>query len=293
MHTLILIALLAAGAEERLIVCGGEEVFIVPAGGAVKTADRVWRWRAADSPEIPAEMRAKFRTTDECKPAGDSILITSSGGGIALVRREDKKCLFHASAKNAHSACLLPDRRVAVASSYGGDELLIFDLEKPSATAEPLARMPLHGAHGAVWDEQRERLWALGDKVLLLVEMRGRGESSALKIDKQFELPSPGGHDLVAAQDRRYLIVTNDTTVYRFDTKETRFEPQARLADKPRVKSVDQSPTGRIVYHQGTDKTWWSDTIRFLEPGAPGKEAAAELKIEDERIYKVRWDVLK
>ncbi|WP_254512834.1 DUF6528 family protein [Anatilimnocola floriformis] len=287
MNVLILLALLSITADERLIVCGGDEVFVIPADKVVLPAERIWRWRAADSTEIPAEMQRQFRTTDECKPVGESILITSSGGGVALIRRADKKCLFHASARNAHSACLLPDRRIAVGSSYGGDELLIFDQDKPGATAEPIARIPLNGAHGAIWDEKRERLWAIGGKELLLVEIAARDKSSAITIDKRFELPTPGGHDLSPCQDPRFLFVTTDTNVYRFDTQETKFSPQQELADKVHVKSVAQSAvTGRIVYHQGTEKTWWSDTIRFLNP-------SAELHVPDERLYKIRWDAGK
>ena len=132
-------------AGEQLIVCGGPEVFIIPADAErVADKDRLWRWRAADSPEIPEEMHTQFRTTDECKPVGESILITASSGGVALVRRKDKKCLFHASAKNAHSACLLPKDRVAVASSHGGDEVLLFALDRSGADLAPPRRRPLH-----------------------------------------------------------------------------------------------------------------------------------------------------
>lgn len=274
-------------AGEQLIVCGGEEVFIIPADVTRPTEkDRLWRWRAADSPEIPADMRKKFRTTDECKPVkGDALLITSSSGGVALVRQRDKKCLFYTSATNAHSACLLPGRRVAVASSYGGNELLVFDLDHPGASEAPLARMQLYGAHGVVWDAQRERLWALGTKELLLVDLRGRGTSTELTVDKRLDLPTPGGHDLSPCRDGRHLFVTTKSHVYQFDTKAGRFAPQPGLADQPRVKSVDQhSTTGRVVFHQATEEHWWSDSIRFLAP-------STTIQLPGERIYKVRWNV--
>ena len=214
----------------------------------------------------------------------ESILITSSSGGVALVRRKDKKCLFYTSAKNAHSACLLPKERVAVASSHGGDELLIFDLGKSGETVEPLARLRLEGAHGAVWDVARQRLWAHGSKELLLIDVRGQGAATELKVDQRTDLPTSGGHDLFPMKDPRYLSVTTNSRAYRYDTKENRFEPLPDLAEQPGVKSIAQHPTtGRIVYHQGTEKTWWSDTIRFLQPGGT-------IRIEGERIYKVRWD---
>jgi hypothetical protein len=52
------------------------------------------------------------------------------------------------------------------------------------------------------------------------------------------------------------------------------------------VKSIAEHPrTGRIVFHQGdtAKKTWWSDTIRLLEP-------AATIQLPGERLYKIRWD---
>jgi hypothetical protein len=162
-------------AAERVICCGGSEVFVLAveqeAEEGKSAPAKLWTWQAADSPEIPEAMRAQFRTTDECKSYGDRLLITSSSGGVALIQRRDKKCLFYTSAKNAHSACLLPGDRLAVASSYGGDELLIFSHAEVT-TATPLARLKLVGAHGVVWDEKRSRLWALGGEELHLVEIR-------------------------------------------------------------------------------------------------------------------------
>lgn len=273
-------------ANERLIVCGGPEVFIIPAEAErVLDSDRIWRWRAGDSPELPAEMHTQFRTTDECKPAGESILITASSGGVGLIRRQDKKCLFYTSAKNAHSACLLPKDRLAVAASHGGDEVLLFSLGRSGADVPPLGRLRLDGAHGVHWDTARDRLWALGTKELMLIELRSQAQAVELIVDQKWPLPTPGGHDLSPSRDPRYLFITTNTRVYQFDTRESRFEPLAPLAELPSVKSIDQHPqSGRIVYHQGTEKTWWSETIRFLDP-------ARTLQLSGERLYKVRWDV--
>jgi hypothetical protein len=273
-------------APARLICCGGAEVFILPAGKDAPTeADRVWRWKAADSPEIPAEHHAKFRSTDECKPVGDFILITSSSGGVALVRRADKRAVFFTTAKNAHSACLLPGRRVAVCSSFGGDELLIHSLDKGGADAPPLAKIPLHGAHGALWDKPRKRLWALGDKELLLIEIRGEAPATEIVVERKWPLPTGGGHDLSFARDGKALLLTTVKSVYRFDTTAFEFSPYPGLAGLEHVKSVDEHPaTGEVVFHRGAGKNWWSDTIRFLAP-------ARTVRLEGERLYKIRWDI--
>lgn len=269
-----------------LICCGGEEVFVLRVNAKEpKMSDRTWRWRATDSPEIPDGAHSWFRSTDECKPLQDSILITSSSGGVALVRRSDKSCLFYTHARNAHSACMLPDNRIAVASSFGGDELLLYDVGDSTKQAKPVANISLRGAHGAVWDSDRDRLWALGSDELLLVEIRKNGNRVKLLKRKSWKLPSPGGHDLAQMRDQHRLYVTTNEHVYQFDKRQGQFSLDRTLGNHKKVKSVTPHPiTGEVVYHQATDRNWWSDTIRFV--GDRGN-----LRLTNERLYKVRWDV--
>jgi hypothetical protein len=276
----------SAVAEDRIIVCGAEEVFILPADIAVaREADRTWRWTATDSPEIPVTLHPRFRTTDECKPFGPYILITSSADGVALVRREDKRCVFHTIARNAHSACLLPGERIAVAASTSGDELLVFDQNQSGAEIAPLARLALPGGHGVWWDVKSSRLWALGTQELLKVEIIGAGPKTQLRVEARFALPTPGGHDLSAARDGKSLLVSSDTHVYGLDLATGRFSPYEPLHEFPGIKSVHEHPTlPTIVYHQATETTWWSDRIRFLEP-------ERTIHLPNQRIYKVRWDI--
>lgn len=288
---LTLLALLPIGhssvvAQNHLICCGADRVFIIRVENDTTVPRKpVWTWKAEDSPRIPEAARKTFASTDECKPVGEFILITSSSGGVALVRRSDKQCHFYTQAKNAHSACLLPDDQVAVASSFGGDELLIYNLEKPSGgPAKPVAKMPLKGAHGTVWDKQRKRLWALGSEELLLVKLQVEKKNTELIVEQRLKLPTLGGHELSQSREQQVMFVTTDKHVYRFNKKSGSFIPDRDLADEPKVKSVTEHPqTGEIVYHQGTPENWWSDTIRFI-----GDREA--IRLPDQRLYKVRWD---
>ena len=147
------IALGGAGCEcasaDDIVCCGGDEVFIINTANPLV---KKWSWRAGDSPSIPDGFRAKFRSTDDCKPyEGGLILVTSSSGGVALIQRSTKMCQFLAESRNAHSACLLPADRLAVAASYGGDEMQFYDLTDDRKPAVPVQTIPLEGAHGAVW----------------------------------------------------------------------------------------------------------------------------------------------
>src|SRR5215203_2481285 len=161
-------------ASHELIVCGWDEVFIVaiPPNAASK---RTWTWRAQDRADLPDDFKPLFKTTDECKPVDDGarILITSSGSGVALVNRADGRVVFYARVFNAHSAEMLPNNRIAVAASHDpagkGDRLIVFDVAKSNVE---LLSEELPWGHGAVWDAERNRLWALADKDIRLFELR-------------------------------------------------------------------------------------------------------------------------
>lgn len=281
MKTLLLsLSLLAAPSlnATNLIVCGTTEVTVI---NREHPYDAKWSWTAADSPSIPESFRARFRSTDECKPyTGDFLLITSSSGGVALIDRNTKKCLFLTRSSNAHSACLLPDNQIVVAASYGGDEMQFFDLSDKRRPAVAAQALPCHGAHGALWDANRKTLWALGGDELMAL----RRQDGCWHIASRHPLPTPGGHDLSPAHNGRHLFITSNSQVLLFDRDSAKFAVHPLIGGEPKVKSVDLHPdTGLTVFHQGTAGTWWSDTIRFV--------GGATIRLKDRRLYKVRWDI--
>jgi len=72
----VLLGLPVFGGEAGLIVCGADEVYVIPHREGVTKKDATWSWRAVNSPTIPAEVKGSFATTDECKSYGDNILIS-------------------------------------------------------------------------------------------------------------------------------------------------------------------------------------------------------------------------
>jgi len=270
---------------DELVVCGWDEVFILDLNrGQRQTPAKVWSWKAQDRADIPARSRELFRTTDECRPVrGGGILITSSTDGVALVERETGSVLFRAVVPNAHSADLLPEGRVVVASSGAeeGNRLVVFDLNGPP---EPVCADAMSWAHGVVWDAQRELLWALGRDELRAYELRdwaSRGPSMSRVA--AFDLPDPGGHDLSPVPDTSLLVVTTQEHVYDFDRDERRFAPHPLLGNVPCVKSVSVHPvSGQIAYVRAEGKHWWAETIRFLEP-------EDVFHVPGAHFYKARW----
>ena len=269
---------------DELLVCGADEVSAleVPSAGAARKA---WGWRAKDAPELPELVRKQFESTDECKPvAGGRVLVTSSGGGVALVDRAAGRATFWASVVNAHSAELLPANKVAVASSYGegGNRLLIFDVTMPGKL---LASEELFGAHGVVWDPEVKLLWALGEIELRLYALKDLETSTPGFVQRHvYVLPNPGGHDLRPVPSSNSLSVTTGNHVWLFDRAHLNFGPCGGLSDLSNVKRVDVHPkTGRLAYVQG-EKSWWAERVRFRNP--EGEVALPGLK-----IYKARWAV--
>ena len=269
----------------ELILCGQDEVFILALGsGTAPTYRKVWSWRAADSPEIPADLGAAFRTTDDCKPinGGRQILISSSSGAVGLVDRSTRRASFFARVTNAHSIEWLPGDRIAAAASVSaaptGNRLVIFD----AATSKELVSDELRSAHGVVWDQARGVLWALGGDVLRAYDI---GAAGATRLRRTFELalPDEGGHDLAPVPGTSRLFVSTGQRCWFFDRDTRRIEPHPTLGGLAHVKSYNVHPGhGRVVYIQAEGTNWWAEHLHFQQPDGT-------LRLEGQRLYKARW----
>jgi len=285
----------ALGHSSELIVCGWDEVFILDLSHQEnRRPKKVWSWRANDRADLPQHMKgSRFATTDDCKPVdgGRKILITSSGWGVALVDRNTSRTLFYAVAENAHSADMLPgDRLVVAASVHEGEgpprsanSLLIFDAKVPE---KELYRTELPRAHGVVWDDARQVLWALGGG-----EIRGHGladwasDKPSLALIFRLDLPERGGHDLYPVPGTPLLTVTTFRHCWTFDRDSHGFSLHQTLSEKANVKSISVHPvTGQLAYVQGEGENWWAERIHFLN-------SEGTLHLPGEHLYKVRWNV--
>ena len=214
------------------------------------------------------------------------MLITSSGGGVAIVDRQSRQAVFWAEVGNAHSAEALPGGKIAVAGSVHarGNCVALFDTSRPG---EKLASLELVSAHGLVWDSERERLWALGLTELVRIRLVPSTASvTGLEIESRFRLPGtaePGGHDLQAWPVTDELLVTTEARVWFFHRATERFRPHPHAHGHAHVKSASPDPvSGRTAWVQATDEQWWSDTVRFENP-------EAIWRLEGRRLYKARF----
>ncbi len=276
---------------DELILCGWDEVFIVdidPASPPAQAPKKIWTWKVADSPRIPAQYKNMFRSTDECKPVagGKQILITSSSGGVALIERETKKALFWAYVGNAHSAEMLPGGRIAVAGSghKDGNCLALFDVKQPE---KRLYTDELKWGHGAVWDPERQILWASGGDDLRAYTLKDwQTDKPSLKREAVYkfpDVPNAGAHDLIAVPGTNQLFATSHHHVYLFDCDKRTFSKHPKLYEQARVKGAAIHPrTKRLAYTQGSAKHWSTDRLRWA-----GLET--ETVFSGERLYKARW----
>lgn len=281
---LLLLSLLfpcALIAGESLMLCGGGECFVIDP--TQEKPVKTWSWRAKDHPELPAELIKTFGTTTDTKliDDGKSLLISSSGGGCALLEYPSGKVLWSARVGNAHSIAGLPGGRIIVAGSLGANKLVLFDRHKGT---QVLWETKCHSAHGVVWDEKRQRLYALNFSELLVYQLKDwSGENPTLSLETSVPLPDPDGHDLSPAAGGNDLIFSTESHVWFFDRETRKIRPHPVWTDRAAVKSIDVHPqTNRFVMVQAEKGKWWSDTLHFIDP-------TAERKLPGETLYKARW----
>ena len=289
---LIGISYLPCVSAQTAVFCGRQAIYVatLKETDAAPKFEVQWQWDATQCDEIPAAYRAAFATTDECKPArkGKLLLITSSSGGCAAVEYPSGKAIWYARVPNAHSIELLPGDHIVVASSTNthGNKLVLFHL---SRMEQAIAEVPLESGHGVVWDERRQRLWALGYAELQSYAFSAgnaaetRTEAANLKLQERFTLPTAGGHDLIAPAGSDDLLLSTEGGVYWFDREQKRFRAHPVIGEREHVKSLAVHPQNhRLAFIQASETQWWSNQVELSEP-----QQSVPMPKHD--LYKLRW----
>ena len=271
---------------EQLYVCGRNEIYLLDLEDNWTTPKPLWTWQAKPEYGLSKKEVSMFLDISECKPVlgGSHILITSTeNGGVALIQKKDKKVIFAHGVHNAHSAELLPDGNIVVASSVDrsgkdGNRLIVFQTNKQSS----YSYVPLHSAHGVVYDKKRDRVWGLGYDYLVKYKYDNNKENPLLVEEERYTLPVNDGHDLSWNFTNNKLILSVKKGVYEFDPEEKKFHHLIFFQNISDIKSINVNiENGRLVYVAAC-KDWWSDHAIFLKPYFKKKAAI--------NLYKVRWD---
>jgi len=243
----------------------------------------IWEWRPELSNVKPAHLKW-FTNTSDVKPVYDNkyLLVTASGGGVALVRIADKKTVFYAYAGgNTHSAELLPDGNIVSASSTGSF-LMLFRVDTtlaPEAVTGTKYTVPF--GHNVVWDQQRRVLWTAAMNKLLAFSYNFNCAQPALTLKDSVSLPGTEAHDLFPVYGKDALWLTNTTHVYTINPN-TRQVKQADVLQK-NIKSVSSPAAAALPVIIIRPKTsWWTDEVT----DAKGKPVFQQNGL---KIYKARW----
>lgn len=233
----------------------------------------------------------KFRHSEQ---HGDVALAVCGNGYGCMISYPEGKLLWRteAAANNPHSIELMPNGVIAIASSTGG-EVRFFTTDKNlSRTAS--ASVKLEDAHGVLWDDEKQVLWAVGRTVL--TAYRVTLEDGKVTVTEgtplRATIPSDHAHDLAPVYgNKNELWITTGSHVYRFDkTKKTFSTAYAghESLDRGAIKGVGNFEDGSLVYifPDGAFKSWTSQSAIFLRGGEK-----LTLSSASGHFYKIRvWD---
>ena len=248
----------------------------------------LWSWSPEEASSAYDEASGWGNCTDARLKAsryygGRVFVVCASLGYAALVRypEADRVLWSQITGGNPHAVDLLPDGNVAVAASQGGWVRVYAAVL--GGRADVFAEFPLPGAHGVVWDERRQWLWAVGDEALTALRVAGTPEAPRIEEvpGERRPLPTPGGHDLFPVYgDADRLWVTTEEDIYVYVKSARRFENVP--ADSPgeyrrHVKSLVSWPPGQRMtavpdaYKEppgpcSARDNWTTDTIE-IHPG--------------------------
>jgi len=231
-----------------------------------------------------------FGVPDECKVRenGKTIVMNDSLGGAAGLDVMSGLCKWYVNAGgNPHSVELLPDGRVAVASSTGAT-LKIFDVKDHPfcpTNQRSVVAMKLEGGHGVCWDAKRNALFALGyhrlyelDYDSLTMSVRERRSWDYTK-----SCGDAWGHDLLPDGKGGYFF-TNHTAVWRIDPDTGKIEKARDLAN---VKAFSPTKDGDLVTIP--NESWWTDTLLVLPAGSSDLRKARRITLPGAKFYKARY----
>ncbi|CAL1519441.1 DUF6528 family protein [Chitinophaga sp. MM2321] len=242
----------------------------------------IWEWKPSASNVDTAHIKW-FNNPSDVKPVYHNkfILMTASGGAVALIRIADKKVVFYAYAGgNTHSAEILPDGNIVSASSTG-NHLTLFRTDTTAFPGNVYTKtVPVDFGHNVVWDADHQRLWSADRHKMWSFKYNFNREAPDLIVDTSFTLPGEEAHDLYPVYGEKTLWLTNTTHVYKFDINTLQLKPAGIIQDN--IKSVSSGPAGYPTIVAKPNESWWTDEIL----DGNGKRI---FKQKGWKIYKVRW----
>lgn len=243
----------------------------------------VWKWDPAGSNVRPEHLKWFNAPSDaKCLPGCKYILMTASGGGVALIRVSDSVTVFYAFAGgNTHSAEMLPDGNIVAASSTG-NFMTVFRTDTVNYPEGVIAKkIPLRFGHNVVWDKKRKILFSTAMDHLVYFRYNFDTDDPLLTRTDSVKIPGTEAHDLfpVHGRDELWLTTIDDVLVFNPSTRQFR---RSELENDRNIKSVSSGPRSFPVIFIRPKVSWWTDEVLDF-----GEKSI--FRHEGYRIYKARW----
>lgn len=239
-------------------------------------------------PRVAPAHRAAFNDIDEAKlvDGGRTVIGCASSDAFFGFDFETEELLFYGVLpKNLHSIDRLPDGKFVGACSLSSDRLVLIDLN--GHPFEPAKQKytefaKLHGAHGVVWDAERNCLFALGythivryayDPAASVLTETGRWNYLLKDGDLSGHDFTPDGHG------GYYFTVSQSVRHFDPETGEVRWYAAAEHA-----KSFHQADIKGDLYCIPNNR-YWSDRALIVK----GKNRREIPLPEGSLVYKFRW----
>lgn len=237
----------------------------------MNTKKVVWEWEPLTG-GIPSAKRSLFKNPSECKPVlnNEYVLMTASGGAVALIRFADKKVMCYAECGiNPHSAEILPDGNIVTAESKQG-EINLFAVDMEKGTMVKKSTKKIGNAHNLVWDAKRQCIYTTGTinnagkSVTALFRFKYNNDKENPTLTNQARIytfdKEKGGHDLFPVYgETDKLWLTAEHGVYQFDMSASELTATT-IYEVPDVKAVGRDANGKDYLLKPTE-SWWAPCV--------------------------------
>ncbi len=296
-----------ASDKRKLIAAGSTKVYLFYADEAAASGNYasglLWSWSSTDF-----SFGKSTDHIDDCKVVNDGkqFLVTCSNNNswCALINYPKGDVAFSVTdATNAHSSELLPNDRIVVASSDGGDKLLLYNMD-----GKLLSSNNLTSAHGVVWMSSVQRLYAIGGTSLQVYSLKDWNTSTpSLYLEKTISTTGyvAGLHDASKVNDNYIAVAGSASSGHScsvFNVNTETFTVLTHFNNIVGMKSINYNPESGEAYYTyaaaGTSEggyDWSSKKVRYSDDltkqatgDGTGTSNWSYITVGDINLYKVR-----
>ncbi|MBO5221709.1 MAG: hypothetical protein J6C26_05295, partial [Clostridia bacterium] len=246
-------------------------------GDNLDSAETAWTWKPTTAlgytsiSTFNSPTDAKIRYSKSLKKY--VVAVSSSRGFMGVVDFATGQKIWQVSVTdgaNPHSIEYLPNGNVAVAASIG-DWIRLYTASQ-GKTSSTYVQVTLEGAHGVLWDPDRNILWGLGFDTITAYRIGGTAAAPTLTELTQYRATLPtsnsGGHDLSAVYGNKNRLWISSETVYQYDIPSKSFlltYDHAGVVAHSAVKGVSNFIDSDATVHIYPNKTYLAhDSDRFF-----------------------------